>query len=267
MAHWSEYFEGKRVWVTGASSGIGAAMVDALGGAGVRTLASARRAGPLEALAESHPSVSTLALDLADRASLGEVATRAWDLMGGVDVLVNNAGISQRSFFVDSDPAALDRVIEIDLLGTMWLTHAVASRMKSQGGGHLVIVSSVIAKLPTPYRTAYAAAKGGLHGLFDAMRGELEPDGIDISIAVPGFVKTEISTHAVTESGAELGALDPGQATGHSPAACAREILAGVAKRRREFLVSMSPKIRLGLALRALAPGLLWRTLAKADVR
>ena len=263
---WQDYFRDKRVWVTGASSGIGEALVEALGAAGVRTLASARRIERLEELTLKHASVSALPLDLAECERLGEAAAAAWDQLGGIDVLVNNAGISQRSTFVEADPETLERVIRIDLIGTMWLTHAVAARMKHRGSGHLVTVTSLAAMIPTPRRTAYAAAKAGLHGLFDAMRGELEPSGITISLAAPGFVRTEISTHAVTETGAEHGVLDPNQERGDDAAACAAEILSGVAKRKREFLVSMSPRLRLALLLRRHAPGLLWRILAKASV-
>lgn len=266
MADWSRYFAGKRVWVTGASSGIGAALVNELGAAGVSTLASARRVDRLEALAASHESVSILPLDLADRPAVQETVARAWDQLGGIDVLINNAGITQRAGFVESDPAALERVIDVNLMGTMRLTHAVAARMNHQGSGHLVVISSIVASIPTPQRTAYAAAKRGLHGLFDAMRGELEPRGIAITIAAPGFVKTEVSQHAVTETGAEHGVLDPNQATGHSAQECARDILVGVARRRREFFVSMAPKLWLALALRAVVPGLLWRILARAEV-
>lgn len=263
---WQSYFQGKSVWVTGASSGIGEALVDALGAAGVRTLASARRIERLEELRLRHASVSALPLDLSEPERIGEIAARAWDQLGGIDILVNNAGISQRSTFVEADPATLERVIRIDLIGTMWLTHAVAARMKHRGSGHLVAITSLAAMIPTPRRTAYAAAKAGLHALFDAMRGELELSGITISLAAPGFVRTEISTHAVTETGAEHGVLDPNQERGDDAASCAAEILSGVAKRRREFLVSMSPKLRIALLLRRHAPGLLWRILAKAPV-
>lgn len=264
MADWRSYFAGKRVWVTGASSGIGEALVKLLGRADVQTLASARRTARLDALTAEFPSVCSLALDLGDRGSLGEAVTRAWDQLGGIDVLVNNAGISQRSAFVEADPGALERVVEVDLLGTMRLTHGVAARMMHQGSGHLVTVTSMAAKVPPPRRTAYAASKVGLHGLFDAMRGELEPHGIAISLAVPGYVKTEISHHALDETGAEHGALDANQAEGHSAESCASEILRGVANRRREFLCAMTPKLRFALVLRAVAPGLLWRVLPKA---
>ena len=266
MTDWQPYFSGKRVWVTGASSGIGAALVDLLGEAGVPTLASARREDLLRALEAKHPSVSIIPIDLNDPDALAEAVARAWRMLGGVDVLVNNAGISQRSIFVEADPLALEKIIRVDLIGTMRLTHAVAARMAERGSGHLVAVTSIAAHVSPPMRSAYAAAKAGLHGLFDAMRGELEPLGIAISLVVPGFVRTEISTHAVTGTGGEHGVVDPNQEHGQDAAACARAILRGLARRRREFTVSMSPRLRVALFLRRCAPWLLWRILARARV-
>ena len=259
-------FGGARVWVTGASSGLGEALAEALADAGATVLASARRLDRLEALAARRPGVFVSRLDLADRVSLAGAAARAWDTLGGIDILINNAGISQRSLFVDSDPAALERVIEVDLLGTMRLTREVAARMALRGSGQIAVVTSIVAKIPTPQRSAYAAAKAGLHGLTDALRGELEPRGITLSLVVPGFVRTEISTHAVTADGSEHGELDPNQAAGASPAAAAEAVLRGLARRRREFTVAMTPKLWLGLALRRVAPALLWRTLARSRV-
>jgi short-subunit dehydrogenase len=216
-ASWQSYFAGKRVWVTGASSGIGQALVQLLGSADVQTLASARREDRLEALAAQYPSVQVLPLDLAATDRIAETAARAWDLLGGVDVLINNAGISQRASFVESDPEALERVIDVDLKGTMRLTHAVASRMLRAGTGHLAVVSSAVTLIPAPLRSAYAAAKMGLHGLFDVLRSELGPHGISVSIVVPGFVRTEISQHAVTATGGEHGQLSGHQASGDTP--------------------------------------------------
>ncbi len=266
MVGWQSYFAGKRVWVTGASSGIGEALVRHLGEAGVVTIASARRVDRLERLASHYSSVHALELDLAQKSALSQAVNTAWEIDGGVDVLVSNAGISQRALFLESDPEALERVIEIDLLGTMRLTQLVAARMAHQGSGHLVAISSVVARIPAPLRTAYAAAKLGLHGLYDSLRGELGPLGIDISIALPGAVRTEISHHAVTATGEQHGEMDANQESGDRPERSARAILRGVARKRREFLVSMTPKLWLGVVLRGVAPGLLWRTLAKVSV-
>ena len=264
MTDWRRYFSGKRVWVTGASSGIGEALVELLGAAGVTTLASARREDRLRALEAKHPSVSMMPLDLCESDRLEDAAARAWSMLGGIDVLINNAGISQRSRFVEADPDSLEAVIRVDLIGTMRLTHAVAIRMNERGSGHLAAVTSVAARIPPPLRSAYAASKAGLHGLFDAMRGELEPAGIAISLVVPGFVRTEISTHAMTATGSEHGIVDPNQEHGEDAAGCALAILRGLARRRREFTVSMSPRLSVALALRRVAPWLLWRILAKA---
>ena len=263
---WERHFRGKRVWVTGASSGIGEAIADALGQAGVRTLVSARRDDRLAELAARHESVAVLPLDLSRLDAIEEAVSAAWDLLGGVDMLINNAGISQRSTFVETDPAALERIIQIDLLATMRLTHAVAARMSRQRSGHLVAITSVVVRVPAPLRSAYAAAKAGLHGLFDALRGELEPRGIAVSLVLPGFVRTEISRHALSETGEERGVMDPNQEGGHSAASCARQILNGLARRRREFLVATSPRLRVAMLLRRWAPWLLWRILAKVSV-
>ncbi len=266
MTDWRRYFSGKRVWVTGASSGIGEALVALLGEAGVTTLASARREDRLRTLEAKHPSVSMMPLDLCEPDRLAEAAARAWSMLGGIDVLINNAGISQRSLFVEADPDSLEKVIRVDLIGTMRLTHAIAVRMKERGSGHLAAVTSIVARIPPPLRTAYAASKAGLHGLFDAMRGELEPAGIVISLVVPGFVRTEISAHAMTATGAEHGIVDPNQEHGEDAAMCARAILRGLARRRRELVVSMSPRLRVALVLRRFAPWLFWRILARARV-
>ena len=265
MGDWFDFFDGNRAWVTGASSGIGEALVRLLGEAGVGTLASARRTDRLEALAEQYPSVRVFPLDLANREGMDEAAMRAWDMMDGIDFLFNNAGISQRSAFLDADPQTLEHVIAINLLGTMRLTHAAASRMIPQGQGHIITITSLAAKVPPPRRTAYAASKAALHAMFDSMRTEFTQHNIDITLAVPGYVKTEISHHAVTGTGEKHGRLDENQAGGHSAESCAHEILNATAKRRREVYVAMTPKLRLALFLRTVAPGLLWRLLPKAS--
>ena len=136
MNKWSKYFSGKRVWITGASGGIGRAMVEALGAAGVDVVASDIREDRLSDLPGRFESVRTLPMDITDGASVDEKATRAWDLLGAVDVLINNAGVSQRALFAETDPAVLRRIIEVNLVGTMQVTRAVVARMLAGNGGH-----------------------------------------------------------------------------------------------------------------------------------
>jgi dehydrogenase/reductase SDR family member 7B len=266
MNKWIKYFNGKRVWVTGASSGIGRALVHALGEAGVSTVASARREDRLTELADSHESVHALRMDIADFTTIEEMATRAWDLLGGVDILINNAGVSQRFIFSEADEDVLRRIVDVNLTGTMLLTRATVSRMLAGGGGHLVAVTSLAARVPTPLRTVYTAAKMGLHGLFDSLRGEVEPKGIAVTLVVPGLVNTEISETAMTAAGEAYGVTDQNQAQGMSPDDCAQRILSGIAKRRREFAVAMVPKLRLATFLRRFLPGLFFKIIANAKV-
>lgn len=266
MAEWSTYFAGKRVWVTGASSGIGRSLVDALGLAGVATVASARRDEELTALAGRYPDAHALPMDIADFQSIPEMAARAWDLLGGIDVLINNAGVSQRSRFAESEPGALQRVLDVNLGGTMRLTHAVLNRMLAAGGGHIVTVTSYAARVPTPLRSAYTAAKMGLHGLFDCIRSEVASRGIAVTLVVPGFVRTDISRNALTATGEKHGVLDEGLAAGMHPDEAARRILAGIARRRREFAVAVTPRFAYGCFMRRVFPRLFFRIVAKATV-
>jgi len=171
MKKWNNYFSGKRVWITGASGGIGRAMVEALGAAGVDVVASDIREDQMADLAERFDSVRTLPMDITDSAAVDEKATRTWDLLGSVDVLINNAGVSQRSLFAETDPAVLRRIVEVNLIGTMEVTRAVVARMLAGNGGHLVTITSmaaanhVLGRKNGPARTfRQPARRGGTQG-------------------------------------------------------------------------------------------------------
>ena len=112
----------------------------------------------------------------------------------------------------------------------------------------------------------YSASKMGLHGFFDSLRGEVEPRGIAVTLVVPGMVRTDISANAITASGAAYGITDRNQANGMPPDQCARRILSGVARRRREFIVAMVPKLYLGIFLRTFLPNLYFKMIAKVKV-
>jgi dehydrogenase/reductase SDR family protein 7B len=260
------YFSGKRVWVTGASSGLGAAFVAALGAAGIETVASAPESECARIDTSCFPSVVVLPFDLTDRDGLSTVADQAWERFGNLDILINNAGISQRSLFAETDPAVLEQVIRVNLLGTMWLTREVVSRMVAQRSGHIVVISSWAAFVPVPQRTAYAAAKAGLLAMCDALRPELLEHSIDVTAVVPGTIRTEISLHAVTGDGSPHSTLDPNQEAGMSPEECAHRILKGVAARKRQFTVAVPVKLRYARFVKRLLPGLFTRLIARARV-
>ena len=266
MSNWTNYFNGKRVWVTGASSGIGKALVEALGQAGISTVASARRADRLSELVDRYECVRALPMDTTEFTTIDEMAMRAWDLLGGLDILINNAGVSHRFLFADAEPEVLRRVIDVNLIGTMLITRAVIARMLAAGGGHLVTITSFAVRVQTPQRTAYTAAKMALHGLFDGLRGEVESKGIAVTLVVPGFVRTEMSERAVTADGDAYGVIGDQHARGMPPDRCAQRILTGVAARRREFTVALTPLLRYAAFVRRYLPRLYFILIAKAKV-
>lgn len=266
MSNWLDYFRGKGVWITGASSGIGRGLAETLAKNDVRVLVSARRADVLDQLAETYATVQALAFDISDESVLAEVATRAWDLLAGIDVLINNAGVSQRARFAETDPTVISGLFATNLLGPTRLTREVVGRMVQQGHGHVVAMSSYVVRVPAPTRTVYAASKAALHGLFDSLRLEVAPQGVDVTLVLPGFVKTEMSESAMTASGENHGVLDARHAKGMSPERCANRILSGVAKRKRQFSVALAPILVLGSVLRRLTPKLFHRIMSQMQM-
>jgi len=259
-------YAGKKVWITGASSGIGAAFLDLLGAADIETIASAPESECEKIDAATYPSVRVLPFDLTDRQSIHGVVSGAWKLFGSVDVLINNAGISQRSYFAETDPAVLERVLDINLMGTMWLTQAVVKRMIERRTGRIVTISSYAAWVPVPQRTAYSAAKAALIAMNDALRPELLDHGVGVTVVVPGAVRTAISVNAVTRDGSPHARLDPNQAAGMAPEECAYRILRGAAAGRRQITLAVPPRLFFARIVRRLAPGLFDRIISRARV-
>ena len=193
----------RKVWITGASSGIGEALARVLDRRGARLVLSARRSERLEAVKASltrpqEHRVLPLDVTATDRAA--EHVAEA--LTGGpVDVLVHGAGISQRSRAAETELAVDRRLMEVNFFGAVALTKAVLPSMLDRGAGHFVVVSSLVGKISTPLRSGYSASKHALHGFFDAVRAELYERGIRVTLACPGFIRTEITLHALTGDG------------------------------------------------------------------
>jgi short-subunit dehydrogenase len=233
------HFEGKTVWITGASSGIGAALSCELASRGAHLVLSARRIDRLdEVRAEcAHPERHRVVpLDLGEVEQL-KAAARTVLAKGPVDILVHNAGISQRSRALDTDLQVVRQLLEINLLGTVALNGAVVPSMVESGGGQVVVITSVLGRIGIPMRSAYAASKHALHGYFECLRAETHGSGISITLICPGFVATEIGLHALTADGRPQGTQSQEQPRGISPTLCARKIAKAIAKGRHEVLV------------------------------
>lgn len=245
----------KVVWITGASGGIGEALALAAARRGARLVLSARRAQELERVksACADPSkVAVLPLDLTRFDALAAAAA-AERFFGPVEVLVNNAGWSQRGRVVDTEMAVYRSLMELDFFAPVALTKALLPGMVARGGGHVVTVSSVVGKFGAPLRSGYAAAKHALHGFFEAARAELWRQNIRFTLVCPGFVKTQVSVNALNASGGAHGRMDAGQEKGMSAEACAEKIWQAVERDVEETLIGAEAKF---IHLKRFLPGL-----------
>jgi dehydrogenase/reductase SDR family protein 7B len=221
-------FKGKVVWITGASSGIGEALAKQFGALGSRLILSSRREDELKrvaALCSGAESISVLPLDLSKPEQMADAAAKALALTGHIDLMVHNGGISQRAFAADTDYPVDDVIMRTNYLGPVALTKALLPSMRSRRQGHFVVVTSVLGKLGLPGRSAYCASKHALHGFFDTLRAELWKDNIEVTLVLPGWVRTNISMNALTGNGGPQRKMDSGTASGVTPEFCAERII------------------------------------------
>ena len=184
----------KVIWITGASSGIGKALAQTAAQQNTKLILSGRRLEALEALATELPvDCLVLPFEVTDYDVLAEKVAEAWAWQGRVDVLVNNAGISQRCLAIDAKPEVYTDLINVDLIAPIWLTQLQLSRMAAAGGGHIIALSAVAGRIGAPLRTAYSAAQFGRIGQMDAMRTESDrSQDINITTMLPEPVAKEV---------------------------------------------------------------------------
>lgn len=231
-------FRGKIVWITGASSGIGRALAREFGQAGARLILSARNAEALETVGrETGAETRIIPLDLNDVASLPVAVARALREFGGVDIMVHNAGVAVRGRAADLSLEVHERILRTNYLGPVVLTQALLPSMRARGGGRFVVVSSLAGKYGGPLLAAYAGSKHALQGYFDTLRGEEREAGIAVTIVIPGFVRTDITAHALTGTGEPFGRVLPLYHDAMTADECAARILRAVGRDRREVLV------------------------------
>jgi len=230
-------FHNKVVWITGASSGIGEALAYAFAAEGALLVLSARREEELQRVAKSCGNAYVLPFDML---SLAEHADRVNDVIntyGRIDYLVLNAGVSQRSFVKDTEFDVYRRLFEVNFFSIVSLTQAVLPIFSAQKSGVFVPIASVAGRISTPRRAAYGATKHALIGFFDSVRAEVFNDGVRVTTILPGYIKTNISLHAMNEKGEAYGKMDPNQAKGLDPNFTAQKILQAILAGKNEFFV------------------------------
>jgi dehydrogenase/reductase SDR family protein 7 len=253
------------VWITGASGGIGAALARRLAREGASLALTARRADALERVAASLPAgtrVLTVPGDVTDLDAIPGWLGRIEAELGPVDVLVANAGISQRSHVRDTPLAIYRELMEVDFFAPVALARSVLPGMLARGAGHIVVTSSVAGKYGTPLRSGYCAAKFALHGFFDSLRAETSKDGIAVSLLVAGPIQTDVSVNALTADGSKYGVMDALQATGIPVDVAADRIVAGMLAREPEIVIAEGPSFD-ALALARTDPKALFALVAE----
>lgn len=257
-------FQGKVVWITGASSGIGAELSKQCAEAGAIVVLSGRNQNSLELVKQKllHPESHLIVpLDLEYADNFKELAASLIAQVNRIDVLINNGGIGQRGTAFDTDESVDRRIMEVNYFGNIALSKAVLPHMRNQGGGHIVVLSSIAGKFGFFLRSAYSASKHALHGFYESLMLEEEQNGIKVTIACPGKINTNISVNALNSSGESHGVMDHNQETGMTAEECARIMLRAVLKEKREVLIG-NKEIK-AVTLKRFFPGLFWKIIRK----
>ncbi|HEY6881613.1 MAG TPA: SDR family oxidoreductase [Polyangiales bacterium] len=260
-------FQGKVVWITGASSGIGEALAYELAKAGARLLLSARRRDRLDAVrarCTDAPLHRVLPFDITDVDSHAAYVARALDELGHVDMLINNAGVSQRALVKETALSVDRRLFEVDYFGPVSLIKSVLPHMLARGQGAIVAVSSVAGLVSTPYRSSYAGAKAALIAFHDALRAETFASGIEVSVICPGFVATEIAQAALVGDGSASAGRHAIREGALSAAECARRAVVGL--RRGEPLIVVAGREKALWWLARVSPGLAAKVVRRVSV-
>jgi short-subunit dehydrogenase len=248
--------------ITGASDGIGAELARQLAarhrGAASLVLAARQHDKLVEVAAQCHETGAdaiVVPTDVTREEDCRALIDTAVHSFGGIDCLVNNAGMSAHALFEEVAPADLgwyQDLMTVNLWGSVWCTHAALPHLKATRG-QIVAVSSLAGLVGVPGRTAYSATKFAMTGFFEALRTELKPAGVAVTIAYPGVVATELRRRGYDAHGRPAGRSGLKEENAMSVRECAELILDGMDERRRE--VVMTARGKLGRLLKLVAPG------------
>jgi dehydrogenase/reductase SDR family member 7B len=249
-------YKGKTVWITGASSGIGEFLAYEFASLGAFVLLSGRNLTELNRVKSKIPdSSAVIPLDLSDSST---VISKASSILSQhkVDILVNNAGVSQRSLFADSlSGIEIERqLMEVNYFSVIAMTKAFLKHLSGRSG-QVVVVSSMAGVIAGPTRSGYGAAKAGISGYYESLRGELRGKNIDVIDVLPGFVKTNISKSALNYDGKGSGVVDPYNHDGYEPDAFAKEVIRRMYNGEQTIVIAQR-MIRFAHFVQAFSPSL-----------
>ena len=256
------------IWITGASSGIGAELAKQYAEEGALLILSARREKALQEVknsCENQENITVLPLDLKNFNLMEQYVEKALAVYGSIDLLINNGGVSQRSLIVDTKMGVYQELMDVNYIGTVALTKALLPYFIERKKGHFAVVTSVMGKFGSPYRSGYCGAKHALHGFFDVLRMEHEKDNVDVTLICPGFVQTNVTINALTGTGERLNHDDPGTQNGLEVAFFCKKMIRAI--RNKKWEVSFGKKEKLGVFVKRFSQKLLHAIVMRSNVR
>ncbi len=265
MASW----QGKTVLITGASSGIGAALAGAFARRGANLVLGARNADKLRAVADALPGEGPartlrVSADVSREADCRALVEAGLERFGGIDVLVNNAGISMRALFRDADLEVIRRLMDTNFWGSVYCTkYALPSILERRGS--VVGISSIAGYRGLPARTGYSASKFALQGFLEALRTEHLRDGLHVLVACPGFTATNIRETSLRADGSSQGRSPREEARMMTAEEVAERTVRAIERRRRTLVLTTQGRLTVFLNkwLPGWMDGMVYRHLAK----
>jgi NAD(P)-dependent dehydrogenase (short-subunit alcohol dehydrogenase family) len=238
----NKVFDRKVVLITGGCAGIGRALAVRLAQAGARLVIFDLQQAELDSLVQhlaDHHNAEALGVvcDVADAQAVQHAVALTIEHLGGIDVLVNNAGVTHRSSFSDTDISVFQRIMAVNYFGALHCTKAAMDSLIARKG-QIIVLSSLSGFAPLLYRSAYNASKHALHGLFETLRYELKGSGVNVMLVCPGFTATDLRKNALVGDGSV--AVQPPLAMGKvaSPQNVAEAVYQGALRRRRLLVLS-----------------------------
>ena len=253
------YFKGKTVIVTGASSGIGEATAKEFLLQGAKVILVARSESKMyDSFKDfNQDSYSIYPFDLTNLDDIDSFVKMLIEKEGPIDILFNNAGVSQFGYFEESDLSVLDKIMELDFFSVVQFTKSILPHMVDKKSGQIVTNTSVAGLVGSRNRSFYSSAKFALHGFFDSLRSEIIHHNIFVTLIAPGRVATDIGKNALTESGQPYGRDDRGHQKGLKKVVAAKKILHAIKSKKREAVIAKWNDIAwLAVYIRKFSPSL-----------
>lgn len=261
-----DFFKNKVVWITGASSGIGEALAYTFARYGSKLILSARREEELQRVKKgcnrNEEDILVLPMDVSNFDQATELYQQVIARFGTVDILINNAGLSHWSKVKDLSMDVTRKILDVNFFGGVALVKTVLPDMIEKKKGHIVVISSVLGKMPVMKQAAYVASKHAIQGFYDTLRLEAASEGVNVLVVCPGFVNTNVAKNSLDRDGVAINKNNDKIAKGLDPLYVSERILNSIIKNKSELIIAGTPE-KTAINLRRLFPSLFNRFMQK----